>query len=163
MTTRFLRPATTADAQPALSVWRDSIIQLCVRDHHNDGPTLERWLRNKTVRQFDQMLADRDNYVIVTGEQSVICGIGQLNRGGELHLCYVRPGRERSGFGSALLRALEAQGRRWGLVDIHLRSTEGARTFYERHGYVASGAPTAAYGVLIDYPYSKRLADAPIG
>lgn len=57
--------------------------------------------------------------------------------------------------------ALEAQGRRWGLAEIRLRSTIGARTFYERHGYVSNGTPIPAYGVLVDYPYAKGIGDTP--
>jgi GNAT superfamily N-acetyltransferase len=123
MTARFVRPAVSDDAQAAVTVWRDSVTQLCVADHRNDGPTLERWPRNKTVEQFCQMLADPDNYVVVAHDESSLCGIGQRHRGGELQLCYVRPGRQRSGFGTAILQALEVQGRRWGFAEIRLCST----------------------------------------
>jgi hypothetical protein len=110
MTARFVRQAIAEDAQAAVTVWRDSVTHLCVADHQNDGPMLQRWLRSKTVEQFHQMLADPDNYVVVAGEEADLCGIGHLDRSGELYRCYVRPGRQRSGFGSAIPMALEAQG-----------------------------------------------------
>ena len=62
------------------------------------------------------------------------------------------------GIGRALLEALEAQAKRWGLVEIRLISTAGARPFYERHGYVSTGERSVhGFGVLRDYLYSKPL------
>jgi len=54
-------------------------------------------------------------------------------------LCYVSPDAQRRGVGRALYAALEAKARAWGLARLHLRSTVGARRFYENLGYAQSG------------------------
>jgi N-acetylglutamate synthase-like GNAT family acetyltransferase len=141
-----------------VAVLRASILQLCVADHQNDRPTLERWLRNKTTEHFCQWLNDPENFVVVAVIESTICGVGAVRMSGNLGLCYVQPGRQRSGIGSALLCSLEAQAKNWGLSKLQLISTSTARPFYEARGYVFSGATSApGHGVLRDYHYTKQL------
>jgi putative acetyltransferase len=161
MTHCLVRVAIAADAPAAVAVLRASIMQLCVEDHRNDQPTLERWLRNKTTEHFCQWVADPQKLVVVAEVTSVLCGVGAMRRTGDLDLCYVQPGRQRSGVGRAILHACEAQARGWGLTKLELISTATARSFYERHGYLFVGeASVQGYGVLRDYYYVKSLAAA---
>ena len=153
-----VRPATPKDAGPAVALLRDSITRLCIADHQNDPITLERWLRNKTPDHFKRSTTNPQDFVVVAETESVLCGVGSLRSSGDLELCYVLPGRQRTGIGRVLLEALEAQARRWGLVEIRLISTAGARSFYEQHGYVSRGERSVpGFGVLRDYLYSKAL------
>lgn len=151
------RRATPDDAESAVAVLRESITQLCVVDHQNDPATLERWLRNKTVDHFQRLLDDSKNFVVVAEVESVLCGVGLVTISGDIHLCYVRPGSQRSGIGRAILHALEAQAMCWGLEEVRLRSSADARSFYERHGYLSAGESGLAFGVLRDYPYCKVI------
>jgi GNAT superfamily N-acetyltransferase len=64
---------------------------------------------------------------------------------------------QRLGIGTALLESLEAEARQWGLSSIELGSSSAARTFYERHGYVASGSPVPGFGISHCFPYRKAL------
>ncbi len=151
--------ATLEDAPGAVAVLRASITQLCVEDHRNDPPTLERWLRNKTVEQFCRWLADPQKFVVVAEVETMLCGVGAMRMSGDLDLCYVKPGRERSGVGRYMLYALEAQARKWGLTKLHLISTATARSFYEQQGYLfVREASVPGYGDLRDYYYVKSLA-----
>jgi GNAT superfamily N-acetyltransferase len=86
-----------------------------------------------------------------------VCGVGLLTRSGDLNLCYVRPGAQGLGIGRAILESLEEQARSWGVSEVRVLSSIGAREFYGHHGYVADGAPRPAYGVVHDIPYRKRL------
>jgi GNAT superfamily N-acetyltransferase len=159
MTPCLVRVAIADDAPAAVAVLRASITQLCIEDHQNDRPTLERWLRNKTTEQFCQWAADPAKVVLVAEVATVLCGVGAMRTTGDLDLCYVQPGRQRSGVGRALLYACEAQARKWGLKQLQLISTATARSFYERHGYLSVGeASVRGYGVLRDYYYVKALA-----
>ena len=89
---------------------------------------------------------------------SKICGVGMLRRNGNLDLCYVLPGKERLGIGSALVRALEERARHWRLSVVQLISTVNARAFYERLGYEFTGQDSVpGYGVLRDYYYAKSV------
>jgi GNAT superfamily N-acetyltransferase len=91
---------------------------------------------------------------VVEGE---VKGVGLIEKGGDLRLCYVHPDRQRSGLGRAMVDELEKQASRWGLREIRLTSSANARTFYECHGYVSAGQPIHEFGVLWDYPYRKDL------
>ena len=153
-----IRSALPSDAASAVTVLRASITQLCVIDHQNDPATLERWLQNKTIPHFHQWLADPENSVHVAEIETELCGVGLLRKSGDLQLCYVQPGRQRSGIGSSLLRVLEATAKEWGLNTVRLISTATARTFYERHGYLSTGEESVpGFGVLRDYHYVKVL------
>jgi GNAT superfamily N-acetyltransferase len=158
MSAMMTRLATAADALEALDVVRQSIIVLCVADHQHDAPTLERWLRNKTPEHFNRWCADPDCRLIVAEREAAIVGVGTLLRSGEICLCYVRPDCVRTGVGYALLHALEAHARDFGITTLKLDSSATARGFYERCGFVRAGDATAHYGVLRGYPYTKRLS-----
>lgn len=157
MSSPLIRPATALDAVPAAALLRASITQLCVADHQDDPVALEQWLRNKTPGHFVQWLANPESCIVVAEVASVLCGVGLIRRNGELDLCYILPGWERLGIGRAILAALEAQARSWGLEKLHLISTITARPFYERHGFVLSDEEPAAKFGLRDYHYVKSL------
>jgi len=152
-----VRAATLADSERALLVVRQSIEQLCVADHRNDTATLERWLSNKTPAHFARWLAQPDGLLVVAELDGCLRGVGNVVRAGKIHLCYVEPGFERVGLGRAILTALEAQARAWGLEEVALESSCNARGFYARHGYEPAGAPEEAFGVLRCYPLKKAL------
>ncbi len=154
----IVRPATDADAESAVDVLRRAITEVCIADHQNDTPTLERWLRNKTPEQFCRWRSASDNFMAVAVVQETICGVGAIRQSGDLDLCYVHPAWQRRGIGRALLLAMEAQAREWRVRTLRLISTVTARAFYERHGYVFLAEGSApGYGILYDYHYTKTL------
>jgi len=156
-----VRAATHSDAAAGVDVLKASIRELCRLDHQDDPATLERWLRNKTVERFCGWVDQPESFVAVAEVDGEVCGVGAVSATGDLNLCYVRPGNERTGVGRALLLALEAKARAWGLGELRLVSTATARAFYERHGYVATGEERVpAFGLLRDYGYVKVLGGA---
>lgn len=157
MTDVSVRRATRDDAEVVIAIVRESITRLCVADHQNDPLTLESWLRNKTADNFARWIDNPENYVVVAERDSTIGGVGCLHRTGEVRLCYVAPGRQRLGMGTALLVALETQARTWGLDKMVLNSTKDARPFYEHHGYGPSGPCVPEFGALVCFPYQKAL------
>src|SRR5258706_13800886 len=60
-----------------------------------------------------------ENFVVVVEVESVLVGVGLIEITDDIRLCYVRPGRQRSGVGRAMLQALGAQTRNGGLSEIH--------------------------------------------
>jgi GNAT superfamily N-acetyltransferase len=154
----LVRPATDADAESAVEVLRRSITEVCVADHQNDAPTLERWLRNKTPERFRIWRSAPDNFMPVAVAQETICGVGAVRQNGDLDLCYVHPAWQRRGIGRSLLLAMESQAREWGVQTLRLISSQTARKFYERHGYVYLPDESGpGYGILYDYRYTKTL------
>ena len=161
MTGLSVRLATPADAEVVIAVVRESITRLCVADHRDEPLTLELWLRNKTTKYFLRWIADPDNHLVVAELDSAIGGVACLHRSGELRLCYVAPGRQRVGIGAALMVAVEAQARAWGLDKLTLNSTTGARPFYEHHGYRPTYGPICGIGRSVCFPYEKTLPPQP--
>ena len=153
-----VRTATDADADSAIDVLRRAITEICIADHQNDTPTLERWLRNKTPEHFRHWRSAADNYMVVSVIEETICGVGAIRQSGDLDLCYVHPGWQRQGIGNSLILAMESQARAWGVHNLRLISTVTARAFYERHGYVFLPEESSpGFGVLYDYRYTKIL------
>ncbi len=157
MATILTRAARADDAAEAIALLRRSIVELCVADHRNDEATLQARLHNKTVDRFARWLADADTKVIVAEHTDAIRGVGSIHRSGEIRLCYVLPGFQAMGIGRALLTLLEQQACAWGLEHVHLDSSTGARAFYERSGYRATGAAEPGHGITFRYPYGKTL------
>jgi GNAT superfamily N-acetyltransferase len=151
------RIAAAQDAEAAVDVLRRSIMELCVSDHRNDPTTLQKWLENKNVENFQSWLASKHNFCVVTEMDGRVNGVGLVNRGGELLLCYITPESVGHGFGSAILAALENKARAWGVRKLRLESTVRARPFYERHGYISAGESTSGFGSSCCYPYVKDL------
>jgi GNAT superfamily N-acetyltransferase len=151
------RTACSDDAEAAVAVLRASITKLCELDHRGDTATLATWLSNKTPENFLRWQADPDNCLLVAEQAGSIRGVGCLHRSGEIRLCYVQPGFQRSGVGRALLQDLEGRARLWRLTRLTLNSTAGARVFYERQGFRATQCDACAFGVLRCYPYERAL------
>jgi len=151
------RIAALQDAEAAVRVLRRSITELCVPDHRNDPATLQKWLENKTVQNFHSWLTSKNNFCVVTELNAQVNGVGLVNRGGEIQLCYIAPESQGHGFGNAILVALEDKARAWGVQKLRLGSTVSARPFYERHGYVSAGESSCGFGSSCCYPYEKDL------
>lgn len=85
---------------------------------------------------------------------------GTLALGGYLRLIAMLPGAEGRGAGAALLAAFEAETARESRHAFLLVSdfNEGARRFYERHGYARAGAlPALVLADVAELLYWKRL------
>jgi GNAT superfamily N-acetyltransferase len=135
----MVRAARPADADAAVAVLRRSITESCEADHQGDPQTLRQWLANKTAEHFGAWLQQEENYCVVAALEGPICGVGLVNRGGEIMLCYVEPDAQRRGVGRAVYAALEGKARAWGIASLHVTSTLGARRFYENLGFTRVG------------------------
>ncbi len=156
-----IRTARPEDADEAIGVVRSAITHSCIADHRKDAATLSRWLANKTAENFRTWIANEENFCLVAEADDRIAGVGLLHRSGELRLVYLAPAWQRQGIGGEIVRALESQASRWGLSEIRVGSTQGARAFYAALGYSSTGPAQAVFGVLLSHPYAKRLAPRP--
>lgn len=157
MSAIHVRRAVVGDARAAVELLRASIIQLCVDDHHNDPHTLALWLRNKTSLAFSGWLADPGTCLVVAENPASILGVGMIAHTGRVNLLYVRPGFQQLGVGRALLGSLEAHAAARQVLEITLKSSSRARSFYERQGYDSAGPPEPGVGVVQVFPYAKTL------
>lgn len=153
-----VRPATETDAIPACEVMRRSIRELCSADHRNDAKILAAWLENKTPANMIAWVKSKDNFSVVALRGSEVCGFALLQRNGEVNFCYVVPEVLYLGAGKAMLAALESEAAHCGLKRLTLTSTSTARSFYERQGYSASGAPISIFGLQQAFPMEKQIA-----
>ncbi len=108
----------------------------------------------------------RGERLLVAEEGGAIRGLawfltgGTLALGGYLRLIAMLPGAEGRGAGAALLAAFEAETAKESRHAFLLVSdfNEGARRFYERHGYVRAGAlPALVLPDVAELLYWKRL------
>jgi GNAT superfamily N-acetyltransferase len=156
-----VRRAEPADADAAVNLLRRSLTELCVDHHHGDADVLTEWLANKTPQHFLSWLANKDFFCVVAEADDRLAGVGAVHRNGKIALCYLMPGTQRQGIGTAIYSALEAQARTWGLRVLKLESTVSARAFYERCGFRPVGVAGAAVGTSPPYQYEKRLEVQP--
>jgi GNAT superfamily N-acetyltransferase len=152
-----VRRAVPTDADAAVNLLRRSITELCVADHHNDAGALAEWLANKTPQHFLSWLANPNIFCVVAEVEGCLTGVGGIHRGGKINLCYLMPGAQRRGIGTAIYGALEAQAYAWGLRSLKLQSTIGARSFYESCGFKQVGVAETFGGAEPAFEYEKPL------
>ena len=152
-----IRQATIEDAPAACEVLRRSIVELCIADHHNNPAILERWLANKTPGIVASWIANPGNMMLVAVGDGVILGVGSVTGAGEITLNYVSPDARFHGVSKAVIAALEERAMQQGNARCHLLSTETARGFYHRVGYIEDGPPVGKFGSTGSYPMSKAL------
>jgi GNAT superfamily N-acetyltransferase len=152
-----VRDASEDDAEQACSVIRNSIVELCFRDHHDDAETLGLWLANKTPAHVRSWI--HRHHVLVAVDGSCILGVAAMTASGEVILNYVSPGFRFAGVSKALLTALEGRAKELGLALLTLLSTVTAVQFYRSAGYAKAGAPVRGFGVTMGQPMQKFLGD----
>jgi putative acetyltransferase len=150
-----IRQATPGDAEAACTLLRRSIEEGCAADHGQRPEILQPWLSNKTPQTVAAWLASPSNYAVVAGEGGELAGLALLTQAGKLALCYVLPGQLRSGIGSALMRAVEAQARAWDIGKLFMHSPASASPFFERLGYVNAGKDKACFGLECDFLWKQ--------
>jgi putative acetyltransferase len=160
-----IRQAVPDDAQAACALLRRSIEDGCVADHNLRPEILQAWLSNKTAQNVAGWFMSATNFAVVAertrdGARTLV-GLALLNQAGKLALCYVEPDLLRSGVGSALLSAVEAQARAWNIGKLHMHSPGSASAFFERHGYMNAGKDKACYGLECDFLWKQLDACAP--
>jgi ribosomal protein S18 acetylase RimI-like enzyme len=139
----MIRAATLEDARAIAEVhvasWRAGYKDLMPDAYLADLSVEQR------AEMWETILTDGETTVLVAGPG--IAGFVAFNeRKGEIGALYVDPPRFRTGIGTALLAA--AHERLAALPEVVLwvlDGNDGARVFYERHGYVADNA-TALHG-----------------
>jgi GNAT superfamily N-acetyltransferase len=154
-----IRPAVAEDAFAACEVLRRSITECCVQDHRNDPQLLAQWLGNKTPQNVAGWFDVPSNYTIVAEQAGKVVGVALLTQAGKLSLCYVLPEAHGAGAGKAMLAAVEAQARSWGVAVLKMNSTTTARDFYAHHGYVCAGKEKSCYGLECDFMWKKLDAE----
>ena len=156
-----IRQATPDDATATCALLRRSIEQGCVTDHAQRPEVLHAWLGNKTTQNVLTWFASPSNYAVVAEHEGQVVGVALLTQAGKLALCYVQPDTLRSGIGSALLGAVEAQARTWNISKLHMHSPASASAFFERHGYINAGMDKACYGLECNFLWKQLDAVEP--
>ena len=89
----------------------------------------------------------------------VAVGRVHLNSPTEAQVRYmaVAPGSEGLGLGRRILAGLETVARELGAVVVILNAREGARRFYERHGYTVVGPAETMFGTIAHFRMQKHL------
>ncbi|OWW19150.1 GNAT family N-acetyltransferase [Noviherbaspirillum denitrificans] len=141
-----IRAATQADAAPTCRMLCRSISECCAEDHRNDATILAAWLGNKTPENVASWFDCPSHHSIVACTGSDVVGVAIMTRQGRIVLFYIAPEVRSTGTGKALLDALEAEAKEWGLRAIQVASTFSARHFYERHGFDYCGLTRTAFG-----------------
>lgn len=142
-----IRQALPIDAVGACEVLRRSITECCIQDHQHQPHILDAWLGNKTAHNVAAWFASPSHFAIVAERDGILVGVALLTQAGKLSLCYLVPEALHAGIGKAMLEAVEAQARRWGIGVLKLHSTASAHGFYVRNGYILAGQERSCYGV----------------
>ena len=153
----LIRRAIVTDAAGACDVVRRSISELCVEDHQGDQTTIDAWIANKTVPNFESWIRSNSKIALVAEGTSGLVGFGLLNLQGQLALLSVSPVARFQGGSKALLRSIEEEAVDAGLREIRLGSTATARRFYLDCGFSPTGDPSRGGGVTESQPMSKQL------
>jgi len=142
-----VRRAEPADAAGACLALRRSIAECCGPDHKGDQAILESWLRNKTEETVRAWIESPTKFVVIAESEGTAVGVGMVDLGGEIELCYLVPEARFVGLGKAMLGALENEARAQELSVLELVSTKTAHDFYQRNGYLDTGDEVDYFGL----------------
>ncbi len=155
-----IRRASENDSSIIADLIRKSIIDGCRLDHQNRPGVLSKWLFNKTTSDVTTWINNPDNITLVaindTSDDSIV-GVGLITKTGIIRLLYSLPEQHRKEIGFQLLSYLEKAVHKLTVKIISLDSTQTARSFYEKHGYVPSGAPFESSNSITCYPMLKQI------
>ena len=147
----IVRKATPKDAEAACAVLVRSIKEVCAPYYENDEKILAQWLENKTPANVRRWIeSDRSYCVVAENGKGLVVGFANIS-GSEIMLNYVLPEALHQGIGKRMLQALETQAIASGVEHIDVVSTIPAKKFYERNGYVSSGAPRHVGRIIGDF------------
>lgn len=152
-----IREAAADDIEAMSRVLTASITELCHADHGGDQGIISRWTANKTPEALGKWLAEPETSVLVAEEGGEIVCVGAF-RGSEVQLIYVAPSHRFRGVSKAMLRRLENEMRRQGVVVSRLTSTATARHFYRAAGWREDGKPVEMFGFAPAQPMTKKLS-----
>lgn len=152
-----IRLAEREDAAGACLAVRQSIVELCIRDHGNDPASLQRWLANKTPEQVERWIDSNPDGCFVAEREGEVVGLGMINRDGFILLNYVAPSARFQGASKSLMAAMEERALAWGRDACRLRSTMTAHQFYQRLGYFDDGTPEPSFAHAVAYPMCRFL------
>jgi GNAT superfamily N-acetyltransferase len=130
-----IRQAMQSDGEKGICIIRNSILQLCSKDHENDEISIQEWISNKTVESWKAWLHSDQSKILIGEIDGVLAGVGMISRKGEVFLLYVDPQYRFSGISKSILFSLENTAKIWGCPYIFLESTRTAYRFYREHGY----------------------------
>jgi GNAT superfamily N-acetyltransferase len=150
-----IRTATILDAEAVCAVVRRSITECCKADHKGEPKSIAAWLENKTTENAVLWIQEPGAISLVGVVNEKVVGFA-LSRNGELALCYVVPDVLHKGVGKSLLYAIESRSAMQGVSTLRLDSTQTAKNFYLRNGYIATG-PAVSWAGLECQPMSKLL------
>ena len=150
----MIEEAQIKHASEFCNVLRESIVELCEEDHRNDSVKLDAWLKNKTVENCKDWIADNESCAFVAMEKGKVVGISLIGKNGHLFLCYLLSKVKGRGIGKLLLKAAESKALYWGVNEITLESTVTAKEFYLYNGYTKNGSCSSREG-LSCYPLKK--------
>jgi N-acetylglutamate synthase-like GNAT family acetyltransferase len=90
----------------------------------------------ETISKHEAAIASGAEFVLVAEADGRLMAFGAIIPGtGELRAVYVAAAAKRSGVGSLILAALEAEARRLGIADLHMDASLSAVNFYRAKGF----------------------------
>jgi len=100
-------------------------------------------------------------HLMALDDRGKAVGVGRLHFNGireaQIRYMAVDTARQRRGYGSALLRALEGKALQLGAARIVLDAREAALGFYLRHGYVTTGPGHVLFGEISHVHMAKAM------
>jgi len=135
---------------------RRSIAELCIADHRSDPQILTKWLANKNPRAFISWI-ESGSRLHIAEQNGRIAAVGAMKESGEITLNYVSPDARFRGVSKAMMAALESEGRRPGLAECFLTSTDTAHAFYLALGYRDDGSEISVFTSRPAHRMRKQL------
>jgi putative acetyltransferase len=152
-----LRPFLPTDASVLREIFRDSIEDLTADDY--TAAQQEAWASvADDATEFGKKLAGQLT-LIATLEGSPV-GFASLEGKDKIDMLYVHPAAVGQGVGAMLIDALEKLAGGRGAGKLSVDSSDSARGFFEKHGYVAQQRNTVSVGDewLANTTMQKQLA-----
>jgi putative acetyltransferase len=151
-----LRPFLPADAPLLAEIFRAAIEELTADDY--SAAQQEAWSAAADEDEFGEKLGEQLTLVATLGGSPV--GFASLAGNQTIDMLYVHPAAAGQGVGSMLIDALEKLAGARGTKRLTVDSSDTARDFFEKRGYVAQQRNSVSRGSewLASTTMTKQLA-----
>ena len=131
-----IRIAKSSDAEVACKLFTSSVLNICGPHYNHDRVILDYWNSNKTPKNVQSWIENKDFYFLVALNKGVIEGVAFINnQTGELYAVYLSPQAVGFGLGQKLLDLMLSHASVKKLDKVFLKSSLNAQSFYEKRGF----------------------------
>lgn len=152
----IIRKFKLSDLDQIIQLFYDTVHTINIQDYSQEQ--VDVWApKNIDINRWKKSLTDHISYVAEIN--NTIIGFGDITKEGYLDHLYTHKDFQGKGIGSGILKKLEEEAKKLGLMEITTQASITAKPFFEKHGYITVESQTKVFrGIsFLNYKMIKKI------